>query len=56
MTDHSGSRLGAQLSKLATLLEGGYLELGLRQRVTINPFDLVGPQPEQLHFLHAFTR
>jgi type IV secretion system protein VirB4 len=38
-------------------LEGSYLEMGLRQQgVTINPFDLDKPTPEQLHFLHAFTR
>jgi type IV secretion system protein VirB4 len=49
--------LGHSYRKLATLLEGRYLELGLRQQgVTINPFDLSDPSPEQLHFLHAFTR
>jgi type IV secretion/conjugal transfer VirB4 family ATPase len=49
--------LGHSYRKLATLLEGSYLELGLRQQgVTINPFDLNAPTPEQLHFLHAFTK
>ena len=48
--------LGHSYRKLATLLEGSYLELGLRQRdVTINPFAL-DPTPENLHFLHAFVR
>jgi type IV secretion system protein TrbE len=48
--------LGHSYRKLAALLEGGYLELGLRQRdVTINPFSL-DPTPEHLHFLHAFVR
>jgi type IV secretory pathway VirB4 component len=42
--------------KLATLLGGRYLELGLRQHgVTINPFALE-PTPEHLDFLHAFVR
>lgn len=42
--------------KLATLLDGRYLEVGLRQRdVSINPFALV-PTPEHLHFLHAFVK
>lgn len=49
--------LGHSYRKLATLLAGSYLELGLRhQEVTINPFDLERPTPEQLHFLHAFTK
>lgn len=49
--------LGHSYRKLTTLLEGSYLELGLRQQgVTINPFDLAEPTPEQLHFLHAFTK
>lgn len=49
--------LGHSYRKLATLLEGSYLEVGLRQQgVTINPFDLADPSPEQLHFLHAFTK
>ncbi len=48
--------LGHSYRKLATLLEGSYLELGLRQRdVTINPF-VLAPTPENLHFLHAFVR
>jgi type IV secretion/conjugal transfer VirB4 family ATPase len=48
--------LGHSYRKLAALLDGSYLELGLRQRgVTINPFALE-PTPENLHFLHAFTR
>ena len=48
--------LGHSYRKLATLLEGSYLELGLRQQaVTINPFAL-DPTPEHLHFLHAFVR
>ena len=49
--------LGHSYRKLAGLLDGGYLELGLgQQSVTINPFDLSAPSPEDLHFLHAFTR
>ena len=49
--------LGHSYRKLAGLLEGGYLELGLGQQgVTINPFDLASPTPEDLHFLHALTR
>lgn len=48
--------LGHSYRKLATLLEGSYVELGLRQDgVTINPFAFE-PTPEHLHFLHAFTR
>ena len=48
--------LGHSYRKLASLLGGSYLELGLRQReVTINPFALA-PTPEHLHFLHAFVR
>ena len=48
--------LGHSYRKLATLLEGRYLEVGLRQRgVVINPFALE-PTPEHLHFLHAFVR
>ena len=48
--------LGHSYRKLATLLQGSYLELGLHQRgVTINPFAL-DPTPENLHFLHAFVR
>jgi len=48
--------LGHSYRKLATLLGGRYLEVGLRQHgVTINPFAL-DPTPEHLHFLHAFVR
>lgn len=48
--------LGHSYRKLATLLQGRYLEVGLRQRsATINPFALE-PTPEHLHFLHAFMR
>jgi type IV secretion system protein TrbE len=48
--------LGHSYRKLATLLGGSYLEMGLRHRqVTINPFALE-PTPEHLHFLHAFVR
>src|SRR6187551_2293887 len=46
--------LGHSYRKLATLLEGRYVEIGLRQGdVSINPFALE-PTPENLHFLHAF--
>ena len=48
--------LGHGYRKLAGLLRGGYVELGLRQRdVTVNPFSLE-PTPEHLHFLHGFVR
>jgi type IV secretion system protein VirB4 len=48
--------LGHSYRKLATLLGGRYLEVGLRQHgVTINPF-VLEPTPEHLHFLHAFVR
>src|SRR5207249_4746053 len=48
--------LGHSYRKLASLLQGSYLEIGLRQHgVTINPFALE-PTPEHLHFLHAFIR
>jgi type IV secretion system protein VirB4 len=49
--------LGHSYRKLATLLGGRYLELGLRQAqdVTINPFALE-PTAEHLHFLHAFMK
>jgi len=48
--------LGHGYRKLATLLSGSYVEIGLRQRdLTINPFSLE-PTPENLHFLHAFVR
>ena len=47
--------LGHSYRKLATLLRGRYLEIGLRHAdVTINPFSLE-PSPENLHFLHAFV-
>lgn len=49
--------LGHSYRKLAGLLDGGYLELGLGQQdVTINPFDVEHPSADELHFLHAFTR
>lgn len=48
--------LGGSYRKLATLVGGSYLELGLRQEdVRINPFAL-DPTPSNLHFLHAFLR
>jgi len=48
--------LGHSYRKLAALLHGGYVELGLRQRdVSINPFSLE-PTAEHLHFLHGFVR
>ena len=48
--------LGHSYRKLATLLRGSYIELGLRQRaVSINPFALA-PTAEHLHFLHAFVK
>jgi type IV secretion system protein TrbE len=48
--------VGHSYRKLAALLGGRYLELGLRQHaVTINPFALE-PTPEHLHFVHAFVR
>jgi type IV secretion/conjugal transfer VirB4 family ATPase len=48
--------LGRSYRKLAALLHGRYVELGLRQRsVSINPFAL-DPTPEHLHFLHGFVR
>ena len=48
--------LGHSYRKLARLLKNGYLELKLQQqKMTINPFDISDPSPEQLHFLHAFT-
>jgi type IV secretion system protein VirB4 len=48
--------VGHSYRKLATLLGGRYVEVGLRQHnVTINPFALE-PTPEHLHFLHAFVR
>jgi type IV secretion system protein VirB4 len=48
--------LGHNFQKLAKLLDGSCVDLGLRQQgVAINPFALE-PTPEHLHFLHAFTR
>jgi type IV secretion system protein VirB4 len=48
--------LGHSYRKLTTLLDGSYLTLGLHhQDVHINPFAL-DPTPENLHFLHAFSR
>jgi len=48
--------LGHSYRKLATLLRGRYVEIGLHQSdVKINPFALE-PTPEHLHFLHAFVR
>ena len=48
--------LGHSYRKLAMLLDGSYLALGLRhQEMRINPFGLE-PTPENLHFLHAFVR
>jgi type IV secretion/conjugal transfer VirB4 family ATPase len=49
--------LGHSYRKLATLLQGAYVELGVRrQAVSINPFDIESPTSEQIHFLHAFAR
>jgi type IV secretion/conjugal transfer VirB4 family ATPase len=49
--------LGHSYRKLATLLEGAYVELGVRrQGVTINPFDIDTPTSDQIHFLHSFSR
>ena len=49
--------LGHSYRKLATLLEGAYVELGARRQcVTINPFDIDTPTSEQIHFLHSFSR
>lgn len=47
--------LGHSYRRLASLLGGSYLELGLHQEVTINPFALES-SPENLHFQHAFVR
>lgn len=48
--------LGHSYRKLATLLNGSYLALGLHhQDLRINPFALA-PTSEHLHFLHAFVR
>jgi type IV secretion system protein VirB4 len=49
--------LGHSYRKLTTLLQGAYVELGVRrQAVTINPFDIESPTSDQIHFLHAFAR
>ncbi|MEZ5289842.1 MAG: hypothetical protein R2745_02055 [Vicinamibacterales bacterium] len=48
--------LGHSYRKLATLLDGRYLAVGLGQAdVTINPFALE-PTAEHIHFLHAFVK
>lgn len=48
--------LGRGYQKLATLLQGSYLELGLQHSgVRINPFALP-PTPENLDFLSSFAR
>jgi len=48
--------LGHSYRKLATLFQGPYLEMGLSYSdVTINPFAL-DPNPQNLHFLHAFVK
>jgi type IV secretion system protein VirB4 len=48
--------LGHSYRKLAALLDGRYVEVGLNHvDVTINPF-AEEPTPERLHFLHAFVR
>lgn len=48
--------IGSSYRKLATLLRGRYLPIGLRNDdVSINPFAFEGT-PEHLHFLHAFVR
>jgi len=48
--------VGRSYRKLATLLQGSYLEVGLRHHeVSINPFAL-DATAEHLHFLHAFVR
>jgi type IV secretion system protein TrbE len=48
--------LGHSYRTLATVLQGSYLEIGLRSSAfTINPFALP-PTLENLDFLHAFTR
>src|SRR5205823_8634984 len=47
--------LGHSYRKLATLLQGSFLELGLDAcHVMINPFAFA-PTSEHLHFLHAFV-
>jgi type IV secretion system protein VirB4 len=48
--------IGHSYRKLASILGGSYLQLGLRQSsLTINPFSL-NATSEHLHFLHAFVR
>lgn len=48
--------IGHSYRKLASVLQGSYVQLGLHQQgVTINPF-AAEPTPEHLHFLHAFAR
>lgn len=48
--------LGHSYRRLTDLLEGRYLELGLKRgNVQINPFAFE-PTREHLHFLHAFVR
>jgi type IV secretion/conjugal transfer VirB4 family ATPase len=48
--------IGSSYRKLATLLRGRYVPIGLRNDdVSINPFALEGT-PEHLHFLHVFVR
>jgi type IV secretion system protein VirB4 len=48
--------LGHSYRKLATLLKGSYLELGVQHKgVRLNPFAFE-PTPEHLHFLHAFVK
>jgi type IV secretion system protein VirB4 len=48
--------LGHSYRSLATLLQGGYVEVNLRQcQVAINPFALE-PTPEHRHFQHALVK
>jgi len=48
--------LGRSYQKLASLMQGSYVEIGIRQHgPTINPFALA-PTPENLHFLHTFVQ
>jgi type IV secretion system protein TrbE len=48
--------IGRSYRKLATLLGGSYLELGVQQQaVSINPFAF-DPTPGHLHFVHSFVR
>lgn len=47
---------GHSYRKLATLLQGSYLEVGLGERAfSINPFAF-DPTQEHVHFLHGFVR